>query len=134
VGAAGATTLVLKSAVGRERPNESPDAPWRFAPFSNHDGFPSGHATIAFALAAALDAETRTRWVPALAYPAAALTAWSRVRDRDHWPSDVVAGAALGGWVARKTDRYAQRRLPRGLWVIVFPARGGAVARAGVHF
>ena len=45
----------------------------------------------------------------------------TRVRDDRHWASDVIAGAALGGWVARKVDTFAQlgaqvelgrRRLP----------------------
>ena len=103
--AAGAVSLVLKEAVGRERPDET-SASGRFRPFSGHDAFPSGHATVAFALAASLDAETGARWVPLLAYPAAALTAWSRVRDRRHWPSDVVAGAAIGAGA-----RMARRRL-----------------------
>ena len=33
---------------------------------------------------------------PPLVYALASLTAGSRVRDRQHWMSDVVAGAAVG--------------------------------------
>ncbi len=131
--AAGLATAGAKLALGRERPDENAD-PGVFRPFSHHDALPSGHATTAFALAAALDAETRTPVVPAIAYPLAAVTAWSRVRDQRHWPSDVVAGAALGGWIAHHADRWAQQRLPQGLWVIVFPAHHGAAARAGLRF
>ncbi len=124
--AAGAVSLAIKSAVGRWRPIESPGDPWHFTPLTLHDSFPSGHATVAFSFVSALDAETSTPWVPAIGYPAAALTAWSRVRDRRHWPSDVVAGAAIGTWVARRADLVAQRHWPRGLLVAMWPARGGA--------
>ncbi|MBK7367358.1 MAG: phosphatase PAP2 family protein [Candidatus Eisenbacteria bacterium] len=130
---AGVVTTALKVSAGRFRPHESSD-PGRFEPFSGHDSFPSGHTTMAFSLAAALDAETRTPWVPAVLYPAATLTAWSRVRDRVHWPSDVVAGAAIGGWVSYRADQWAQRRWPDGLWAVVLPQRDGASVRLGAAF
>jgi undecaprenyl-diphosphatase len=123
--AAGAVTFALKEVAGRSRPDET-SSPSRFRPFSGHDAFPSGHTTAAFALAAALDAEARAPWLRAIVYPAAALTAWSRVRDRRHWPSDVVAGAAVGTWCAHRADRFAQRAWPRGLALAVLPHRGGA--------
>lgn len=123
--AAGAVSFAIKEAAGRARPDESA-SPSRFEPFSGHDAFPSGHATVAFAIAASLDTEARAPWLRAIVYPAAALTAWSRVRDRRHWPSDVVAGAALGGWCAHRADLFAQRRFPRGLAIAVLPRRDGA--------
>ena len=123
--AAGAVSFAVKEAVGRERPDESASHS-RFRPFSGHDAMPSGHATVAFALAASLDAEAHAPWLRAIVYPAAALTAWSRLRDRRHWPGDVVAGAALGGWCAHRADRFAQRRWPRGLAIMLLPHRDGA--------
>jgi membrane-associated phospholipid phosphatase len=134
VAAAGASMFVVKVSVGRWRPDEAPGDPGRFDPFSGHDSFPSGHTTAAFALVTALDAETRTRWVPLLGYPAATLTAWSRVRDLRHWPSDVVAGAAIGGWVAAKADAFAKGRWPDGLIVAAWPQAGGATLVAGARF
>lgn len=95
-------TTGLKYATGRYRPNQSPDDHGRFKPFSGHVSFPSGHATTAFALAAGLSTETAAAWVPFVAYPAATLTAWSRLHDDQHWLSDVVAGAFIGHWVGRK--------------------------------
>jgi membrane-associated phospholipid phosphatase len=115
----------VKQVAGRERPDETSSTS-RFKPFSGHDSFPSGHATVAFALAASLDAEVRSPWLRAVAYPAAALTAWSRVRDRRHWPSDVVMGAAVGGWCGYRADRLAQRLFPSGLAVVLLPHRDGA--------
>ncbi|WP_431878329.1 phosphatase PAP2 family protein [Amycolatopsis sacchari] len=41
--------------------------------------------------------------VAALAAPVAFGVAYSRVRTRVHWPSDVLAGAALGVLVAGAT-------------------------------
>jgi membrane-associated phospholipid phosphatase len=101
---------VFKEGLGRERPNESPDNSHSFKPFSHHDSFPSGHAATAFAAAVALDRETAGRWVPYVVYPAATAVAWSRVHDDKHWTSDVVGGAALGGWTAWKTETFLAHR------------------------
>jgi len=65
-------------------------------------GFPSGHATAAAAffgaviyLAAPLP--PRARWLlRALAVAVVALVALARVMLRAHWPSDALAGVALG--------------------------------------
>lgn len=123
--------LVLKEAIGRERPNASPDDAWKLDPFTGDASFPSGHTTVAFAAAAALDRETTARWVPWVAYPAAAACGWSRVHDLEHWPSDVVAGAALGYWGGRATDDFLRRRdAERGrLSVWILPSHGGASLR-----
>jgi membrane-associated phospholipid phosphatase len=108
--AAGAVVVGLKEVFGRERPYESPGHPFRFKSFSGHTSFPSGHSAIAFAAAAEIDRETTSRWIPFLVYPAATLVAWSRVHDQQHWTSDVVAGAAIGGWTAWKTGGFLERR------------------------
>ena len=131
---AGVCTLTLKELIGRERPDESSTSSTVFHPFSRHDAFPSGHSTFAFALASSISAESRSRWVPAVLYPVAALTAWSRVRDARHWPSDVVAGAAIGGWVGHATDVRARHGLPHGLLVLVWPRARGAGASARLAF
>lgn len=58
--------------------------------------FPSGHAALAFATAAALAIlwpRSSWRW---LAYAFAAIVAVQRVGENAHWLSDVVAAAALG--------------------------------------
>ena len=104
--AGGVSTLALKRVFGRSRPSEAPDDTDELRPFSGHESMPSGHTTIAFAFARSLDRETGARWVPWVAYPAAALVGWSRVHDDDHWTSDVVAGAAVGLWAASKAERF----------------------------
>jgi membrane-associated phospholipid phosphatase len=118
----------LKIAVGRVRPIDIAGETDHFKPFSGHDSFPSGHATLAFASATALDRETGAGWVPWVAYPLAGLVGWSRVRDDLHWTSDVVAGAALGYWVARKTEDAFRVRAERSgrMGILLGPTRLGA--------
>jgi undecaprenyl-diphosphatase len=80
----------LKLAVGRPRPE------------GLALGFPSGHATAAAAFFGAVFylAATRTgvtRWLlRALAVGAILAVAVARVMLRAHWPSDAIAGVALG--------------------------------------
>jgi membrane-associated phospholipid phosphatase len=93
--AAGVTTVVIKRIVGRFRPSDASDQ-YVFTPFSSHDAFPSGHATVAYALAASLAEEIHRPWATALLYAGASGTAWSRLNDHKHWLSDVLAGAAVG--------------------------------------
>ncbi len=107
--AAGAAAGIVKVAVGRARPYQSPGDQDVMRPFSGNSAFPSGHTALAFGLAAAIDQETSARWVPWVVYPLAGLVGWSRVRDGEHWSSDVVAGAALGAWTARKAVTLARR-------------------------
>jgi membrane-associated phospholipid phosphatase len=69
-------------------------------PDSNeHDSFPSGHATAAFAVAtteSALHPKQSALW-----YLGAALISYSRVRLHRHYGRDVIAGAVIGYGVAR---------------------------------
>jgi membrane-associated phospholipid phosphatase len=124
--AAGATTIALKAVVGRSRPSEAPDDSDDARPFSGHTSFPSGHTALAFALARSLDRETDARWIPAVAYPVAALVGWSRVRSESHWTSDVVVGAALGMWTADKMETLARHRwASRRLGFEIAPRPGG---------
>jgi membrane-associated phospholipid phosphatase len=85
----------LKLLSGRARPDAGAGA-FAFRPFSGQGGFPSGHSTVAFALATSLADDLHNCWAAAGLYAVAAGTAWSRVYDARHWASDVVLGAALG--------------------------------------
>jgi membrane-associated phospholipid phosphatase len=102
---AGATTAIIKRVIGRVRPSDTTD-PYVFQPFSDHDAFPSGHATVAFALATSLSEEIDNRWATAGLYAFAAGTAWSRVNDQRHWLSDVLAGAAVGFITAKLIEAH----------------------------
>lgn len=109
--AASVAVSAVKFAVGRARPYQTPGDQDVIRPFSGNASFPSGHTALAFGIASAIDRETSARWVPFVVYPLAGLVGWSRMRDGEHWSSDVVAGAALGFWTARKTVDFARRRL-----------------------
>lgn len=60
--------------------------------------FPSNHAAAGFAIAIAVLLYSRRAGIAALIF--AVLLAFSRVYVGEHYPSDVVAGAALGSGVA----------------------------------
>jgi membrane-associated phospholipid phosphatase len=92
---AGAATAGLKLAFGRSRPNETLDA-YEFHPFSGGDAMPSGHTSIAFALATDLSDEIHRTWASIGLYTIATGVGWSRMNDNKHWLSDVAAGAVVG--------------------------------------
>ena len=85
----------LKLVSGRARPDAGQGA-WEFSPFSGNGSLPSGHSTVAFALATSLSHELHNPVATVALYATAAGTAWSRIYDQRHWASDVVFGAALG--------------------------------------
>jgi hypothetical protein len=59
--------------------------------------FPSGHTTVAFAVATVFAKEYQnTVWVPAMAYSVASLVGLSRITENKHWTTDVVVGSTLG--------------------------------------
>lgn len=119
--AASALALAIKVAVHRTRPYVVPHDPDTFfhggVTFSDSRrfSFPSGHSTVAFAVAAAGSQEVAVHW-PRHArlaawgfYGVASGVAFARVYDDKHWASDVVAGAALGTLVSRAVVRRAHR-------------------------
>jgi membrane-associated phospholipid phosphatase len=133
--AASAASQLIKHVVGRARPYEAGGDARRFDPFSGFDSFPSGHTAIAFAAATAIDRETTSGWVPFAVYPLASVVGWSRVHDDRHWTSDVVAGAALGIWMANKVGSF--HRGPEAhaaLHPMIAPAGGGVRLGAAIEF
>ena len=102
-----ALVLCLKAGVGRARPNTG-ESSRSFHPFtlrSGYTSFPSGDAAGAFAVATTIAEESPDTVVDVLAYGLAGLVAVYRVHDRKHWPTDVLAGSALGFFVAKKISR-----------------------------
>jgi membrane-associated phospholipid phosphatase len=126
----GATVTVIKMLAGRTRPFASLDhSPTHWDLFGgvrsdSTRSFASGHSALASAAAVMLAAEWRRQgtrgWQtlgPPTVYTLATLTAASRVRDREHWMSDVVSGAAVGMLsalvVRRWHDAHPQSRIDR---------------------
>jgi len=67
--------------------------------WKNHNintSFPGGHAMFTFAMGTIVSHEYPQKWVQALAYSAATIVTVTRFMARDHWSSDMFAGAALG--------------------------------------
>jgi len=77
-------TTLTKYTVKRERPNGS-----------NNLSFPSGHASAAFTGASYLHHRYGFAWGAPM-YAIAAVISYQRVNVKDHYWTDVIAGAALG--------------------------------------
>jgi membrane-associated phospholipid phosphatase len=97
-------TTALKYSIGRTRPTHGGDSD-QFRPFGGATSFPSGHTTLAFAVATVVADATTDSWSDVALYGAATMTAFARVNDDRHWTSDVLAGALVGHLSARWLDR-----------------------------
>jgi undecaprenyl-diphosphatase len=90
---------VIAEAVDRTRPFVAdPHGVHLFSGHAADAGFPSDHATAAFAIAVAIMLRKRSWGIFALL--AAAVLSVGRVALGVHYPSDVLAGAALGAVAA----------------------------------
>jgi membrane-associated phospholipid phosphatase len=92
--AAAVLTGVTKLLIGRERPS---GLDVRYT--ADGSGFPSGHTTIAFSVAAilALHVGSRRGWKMALVpFGLAAIVGFARLYVGVHYPTDVVGGALAG--------------------------------------
>ncbi|TFG65642.1 MAG: phosphatase PAP2 family protein [Gemmatimonadales bacterium] len=124
LGALAASSVIVlpaKVTVGRHRPSGGGGDSDEFDSFAFNAesfAFPSGHTASAFALAGAVSNEFSedAPWVPYVAYPLALLTGVSRVVDRKHWATDVIAGAAVGIFAAEFSGRlFGSRETQRGI-------------------
>jgi undecaprenyl-diphosphatase len=94
-----AAAKVISELVDRARPFVAdPHGVHLFSGHAADPGFPSDHATAAFAIAVAILLRKRGWGIAALV--AATVLAIGRVALGVHYPSDVIAGAALGSAAA----------------------------------
>lgn len=129
----GITVMITRYVFGRYRPYYSND-PWKytwFQPKNDTQAFPSGHVTVAFATSTVLAERIDTWWARIGFYGLAALTAYARVLNNQHWLSDVVVGGLLGfgaGYfvIKREEERdntFTTRKKGGGL--SIFPSLNG---------
>ena len=97
------TKVVLKHVVGRTRPWLVVEGLIPLVAENDPNSFPSGHTCAAFAAASAWCRTLPRRWMKIVAVVMAALMGFSRLYVGVHFPTDVLAGMAVGllcGWLA----------------------------------
>lgn len=95
---AGLTTTTIKVVAGRARPfNEMGNTEFKWAEFEDrYNSFPSGHTTMAFAIATTLAGRIDKWWAYGGLYTLALSTGAARIYKDKHWFSDVCFGAVIG--------------------------------------
>ena len=98
----------MKYSFGRERPLEG-DGAGRF--FQHGTSFPSEHAVAAWSIAGVVAHEYPGFLSKVIAYGLASWVDISRVRARQHFPSDVFVASVLGNLIAQ--DIYSRHHDPK---------------------
>ena len=107
-------TKGIKYATHRMRPDGSAS-----------DSFPSGHTSSAFAVATVVTNYYGKKWGIPL-YVFSGLVGASRIEKRQHWPSDIIAGAALG-YISGRTAILGTKQessRPRKARLMIMPTFG----------
>jgi hypothetical protein len=117
-GEAALNSLVLvesmKYSLRRERPFQG-DGSGPF--FHGGTSFPSEHAAAAWAVAGVIAHEYPGVLSKILAYGAASAVSYSRVRGRQHFPSDVFIGGLVGNLIAQDIySHHHDSELPGAIW------------------
>lgn len=115
-----AVSYIAKCAVERERPfNHYPDLiDNRESPSSS--SFPSAHTSSAFSLATSLSIRYPKWYIIAPSYAWACSVGFARMNVGVHYPSDVIAGAAIGAGCAI-VNVYVNKWLKRSILPKVAP-------------
>ena len=123
---------ITKKGTDRERPDHT-----------DRESFPSGHAAGASYFLTLSSRHVDTfGWSPAAVTASriglgtiTAATAWARVEAGQHYPSDVLAGIAVGHFFgAFVTDAFIGADNPLNALVLFEPAKGGGVAMVRFDF
>jgi membrane-associated phospholipid phosphatase len=90
---------------GRQRPEEGNGNGlfWRNNALSS--SFPSGHALFTWSMASVIAHEYPRPWVKWLVYGTATAASVTRFSGREHFPSDMVVGSAIGYLIGRHIFR-----------------------------
>jgi len=133
-------THVLKEHISRSRPDRDDDY---------GDSFPSGHTASAFSFATLANRNLESirlpqRWgvsdgwqkgVKVVNFGLAAGAGWARIEGKKHYPSDVLAGAALGyGVTTFIHDAFMGLPVERRFRIGVSPQQGGGMLNVYWNF
>jgi membrane-associated phospholipid phosphatase len=115
LGATEIITFALKDGVQRRRPFvKYPDiTPYNGKPQSVDYSFPSGHTSTAFSIATSLSLQYPKWYVIAPSFLYAGTVGYSRMYLGMHYPTDVLAGAAIGAgtsWLSYQGMKWLQHR------------------------
>jgi hypothetical protein len=109
--AAGLLQTILKTTVGRSRPQNGNDK-FDFKPFSGEAGFrsfPSGHTILSFTAAYAIAKQFDNPWVKAGIYTVGLISPVSRIWDGAHWLTDVALSIAISVATVDAIDNYLNK-------------------------
>ncbi|HWY43211.1 MAG TPA: capsule assembly Wzi family protein [Candidatus Sulfotelmatobacter sp.] len=98
----------MKYSLGRQRPFQG-DGSGPF--FHGGTSFPSEHAAAAWSVAGVIAHEYPGPLTRIMAYGLASLVDYSRIRGRQHFPSDVFVGSIMGNLIAQNI--YSRRHDPK---------------------
>lgn len=103
-----ALTFGIKAISNKPRPHEA-DSTLISLKKAKNSSFPSGHTAEAFATATSLTLISHKWYVAVPAFAWAGLVGYSRLYLGVHFPSDVIAGALIGGgsaWLSYKLNKW----------------------------
>src|SRR6266404_2800844 len=104
----------LKYSLGRQRPFQG-DGTGPF--FHGGTSFPSEHSAAAWSVAGVVAHEYPGPLMKIMAYGLASLVDYSRIRGRQHFPSDVFVGSIMGNLIAQNVySRHHDPGLGGGEW------------------
>lgn len=98
-----AATYALKYALGRERPLQDN---YQGGFWQGGDSFPSEHASAAWSIASVIAHEYPGPLTSLFAYGMASAVSASRVSAKQHFPTDVLVGSAIGWFVGQEVYRH----------------------------
>jgi PAP2 superfamily len=117
----GAGAQLLKYGFGRARPDQG-NNPNLWFKGSGHDSFPSAEVTLqaSFVTPIIVNYARQNPWIWSLEV-LPVYDAFARMKSREHWQSDVIAGwvlgSAVGYWSTTRATPISVQVLPRGLSV-----------------
>ncbi|MFA7289049.1 MAG: phosphatase PAP2 family protein [Melioribacteraceae bacterium] len=105
---AGATTIILKTVLGRSRPymNEGNTNFKLFQTSNDYNSMPSGHCTVAFAFSSVLAERIDNVYASIFLYSLAASTVVQRIYSDNHWASDCIAGSVIGYVIGKAVVKF----------------------------